>query len=125
MPYFRSNAKSGFVIEIGSSHEFVSFKQFREHISNSVISDVTSSDFIRKVSYKRGNKKISLRVDLKTDALMDRYINGKLYHPPLLSSNTVKQDNSGRIELNGSLLITDPRPAWFLIDEEILSLIHI
>ena len=119
MPYFRSNAKSGFVIEIGSSHEFVSFKQFREHISNSVISDVTSSDFIRKVSYKRGNKKISLRVDLKTDALMDRYINGKLYHPPLLSSNTVKQDNSGRIELNGSLLITDPRPTWFLIDEEI------
>ena len=117
MPYFRANAKAGFVIEVGSTGEYPSFEAFRAHIESSRITDTTDEAFIRQVEYQSDGDAISITVDLKTDALLERCIDGKVYEAPFLSANTVKEDNSGHIEVGNSTLITDPRPAWLLADE--------
>lgn len=117
LPYFKANAKAGFILEVGSIREFDSFNEFREHIRQAKISDVTTSDHRRQVSYQSGNDTIALTVDLKNNALIDRHINGAVYRAPDLTADTIKQDTSGKIELAGARLLTDPRPAWLLIDE--------
>ena len=119
LPYFKANAKAGFILEVGSIREFDSFNEFREHIRQAKISDVTTSDHRRQVSYQSGNDTIALTVDLKNNALIDRHINSTVYRAPDLTADTVKQDTSGKIELAGARLLTDPRPAWLLVDERL------
>ena len=119
-PFFHSNFKAGFVIEIGHSGEFPSFELFRQHILDETrVADTTSGDHVRHVVYTSGRDTLAIKTNLKTNDLIERSINGVLYSPPMLQADTVKQDNNGKIEVKGTTLLTDPRPALLLVDEDI------
>ncbi len=119
-PFFHSNFKAGFGIEVGHSAEFPCFELFRRHILDETrVADTTSGDHVRQVVFTSGRDTLSIRTDLKTNNLLERAINGVLYSPPMLEADTVKQDNNGKIEVKGTTLLTDPRPALLLVDEDI------
>lgn len=120
LPYFRANAKNGFVIEVGSARDDGSFEAFRRRIYATRVVDITDGADVREVTYQSGNDTISIKVDLKTDDLLERRINGQAYEAPFLDADTVRAGSSGRIELKGAALVTDERPAWLLVDEELV-----
>ena len=117
-PFFHANFKAGFVIEVGSPAEFPSFRLFRRHIlDESQVTDTTSGDHARHVTYGSAGDVLSIKTDLRTNDLLERTINGELYRPPMLEADTVKQNDCGRVEVRGATLTTEPRPALLLVDE--------
>ncbi|MCL6540419.1 MAG: hypothetical protein K6T87_07515 [Roseiflexus sp.] len=115
-PFYRQNIRAGFILEVGERAEYGDFAAFRQHILRGVIEDRLTGA-IRTVRYASGADLLELSVDLHTNRLLERRINGIVYQPPMLASPVAVQSTSGTLEIGSARLTCGTVPAWVVADE--------
>lgn len=116
-PFYRQNIRAGFIVEVGDRAEYGDFAAFRQHILRSAIDDRLNGA-VRTVRYASGADLLELSVDLHANRLLERRINGEVYHPPILASEVAVQSGSGAIAVGAAHLTCGAVPAWVVADDE-------
>jgi len=114
----KGTANNGFILEVSDRNSFTTLGDFKRHIYAAKVRDITDENNIREVSYRSDPDEILIKYDKWNDIALERRINGKTYVSPMLNSPKIKQDDSGRIEISRSTLLTEKVPAWLFADEE-------
>ncbi len=115
-PFYQQNIRAGFILEVGERAEYGDFAVFRQHILRGVIDDRLVGT-VRTVRYASGADLLELSVDLQTNRLLERRINGIVYQPPMLASPVAVQSMSGALEIGSARLTCGTVPAWVVADE--------
>jgi hypothetical protein len=116
-PFYKGNLRAGYILEVGDRAQFGDFEAFRIHIERGAIEDRMQGSR-RVVRYASGADLLEIEVDLFTNRLVRRAMNGVEYHPPMLSSPTAVQASSGDLRLSEARLRCGAVPAWLVADEE-------
>ncbi|HMO59651.1 MAG TPA: hypothetical protein PKA05_17805 [Roseiflexaceae bacterium] len=114
-PFYKRNIRAGFICEVGDRTQYGSFAAFRAHILRGAIDDMSEGD-IRRVRYASGADLIEITVDLRTNQLLERRINGHVYLAPLLAAPGATQ-GAGSLRSGAATLECGPAPAWLVADD--------
>ncbi|MFH1007814.1 MAG: hypothetical protein V1800_09970 [Candidatus Latescibacterota bacterium] len=112
----RRDVKAGFAMEAVEAEDDRAFGAFRERVQRWEIFDRMGGEQIREVEWKVDKETMRIRWDLDSGRIIDRWINGVFFVPPMFVSPTSKQDRSGRIEVGDAVLRTQGVSAWLSVD---------
>ena len=81
------NVRAGFVVEMGTRREFPDLAEFRRHIQTGASISQRYESGVWEVSYRSGEREISLKKDLPRDLILDKRVNGTRVEPPMHATN--------------------------------------
>lgn len=116
-PFYQGNIRAGFIIEVGDRAEHGEFAAFRAHIMRGVIAERIEGSR-RTVRYASGADLLEITVDLRANRLVERRVNGRTYHSPMLASPVAVQATSGALAAGTAHLTCGAVPAWLVADDD-------
>jgi len=148
-----AGAHGGWVLELGDVSQYPTFAEFKKHISSAELIQEQRGDVIH-IEYRSGGDVMEFGyrpmeepiesgrdywLPGVSDCIVYQRVNGKSPHLPdgiVRESNTCVQGMTGRLEKNGVVLTTDPRPTmevrgkdvraqWWLINEPVSGIIEV
>jgi hypothetical protein len=109
-------ARSGFIVEMGSKGEYGSFAHFQDEILSAKVTADDADGFARHVAYERGDRKLDMRWHCYTEEYAARTINGQ--PDPwvrFLTSPEFAVNDSGRLAAKEATLGTTPGHSMWLL----------
>ncbi|MBI4530231.1 MAG: hypothetical protein HY709_01815 [Candidatus Latescibacteria bacterium] len=114
----KRDVKAGFMMEVVEAEDDRAFEVFRKRVQRWEVTDQMQREQIRDVFLKAEEETMRIRWDLDSGRILDRWINGQFFVPPMFVSPTSKQDRSGRIEVGDAVLKTEGVSAWLSVGPE-------
>jgi hypothetical protein len=115
--FWRGNLRAGYIVEVAERAAFPSAADFLAHLGRSVVEDAVDEARIRTVTYRSDGDELQLRYDLGRTEPLERRRNGRLDHPPALSSPLAVQGSGGTLTVESATLWTEPQPMWLIAQE--------
>ena len=114
--FYKGNIKAGFVFEAGDRDEYGNLEHFSAHMAQTHISDQMDGA-LRHVSYATGGDLMEITVDLLSNHLVERRVNGQVVRPAMLASPTAVQSTSGHLEAGAAVVDGGTAPLWMVSND--------
>lgn len=116
-PFYKGNVRNAFILEVASRQEYSSLEDFRRHIQQTTIQDLTGPERVREITYRWEDGSLSLAYSLWDMRTVERRVDGKPYSPPMLECPAAEQA-AGRAQVGTASVEAGSAPVWLVSDEE-------
>lgn len=112
----KGEPNAGFVLEAMETRDEAGFAAFRERVQRWAITDRLAASRVREVVLMADGQAMSIRWDLDSGRILDRWIDDAFFWPPMFASPTAIQDRSGQLRVSDAVLRTTGISAWLSVD---------